>query len=197
MRSDAPVLMPTFRTQTQGELLALVLDLPEREWTISELATLTGAALTSIQSEVARLESAQILVSRKVGRNRLVKANLANPVVAPLTQVALYSFGPRPIIAREFAELGADAVILFGSWPARLAGEPGPIPTDIDVLVVGDSLAREDVYAAAERAEAQLGRPVNPVLRTSKAWRHPEQDPLLDEILRQPFIDVTRQAETL
>ncbi len=197
MRSDAPVLMPTFRTQTQGELLALVLDLPEREWTISELATLTGAALTSIQSEVARLESAEILVSRKVGRNRLVKANLANPVVAPLTQVALYSFGPRPIIAREFAELGADAVILFGSWPARLAGEPGPIPTDIDVLVVGDSLAREDVYAAAERAEAQLGRPVNPVLRTSKNWRHPAQDPLLDEILRQPFIDVTRQAETL
>ena len=191
MRSEAPILMPIFRTQTQGALLALVLDRSEREWTMSELATLTGAALTSMQSEVARLESAQIFVSRKVGRNRLVKANLANPVVKPLTQLALYSFGPRPIIAREFAGLDAKAIILFGSWPARLSGESGPILPDIDVLVVGDSLVKEDVLLAVERAERKLGRPVNPVLRSVKAWSNPHQDSLIKEILARPFVDLS------
>jgi hypothetical protein len=47
------------------------------------------------------------------------------------------------------------------------------------------------VYAAAERAEARLGRPVNPVLRSADAWQDAAADPLLDEIQRRPLVEVT------
>ena len=191
MRSNAPALLPIFRTQTQGEILALVLDQPEREWTVSELATATGAALTSVQSEIARLESGDLLLSRKVGRTRLVRANTKNPITAPLTQVVLLSFGPKIVIAQEFAPLDADRVIIFGSWAARFAGIAGETPEDIDVLIVSDSVKRADVYAAAERAQEKLGRQVNPVIRSAAAWQSPDTDPLLDELLRRPYVDVT------
>ena len=191
MRSNAPALLPIFRTQTQGEILALVLDQPEREWTVSELATATGAALTSVQSEIARLEAGELLISRKVGRTRLVRANTKNPITAPLTQVALLSFGPKVVIAQEFASLPAEHIIIFGSWAARFAGIAGETPEDIDVLVVSDSVKRADVYAAAERAQGKLSRPVNPVIRSAAAWQSPDTDPLLDELLRRPYVDVT------
>ena len=190
MRSNAPALLPIFRTQTQGEILALVLDQPEREWTVSELATATGAALTSVQSEIGRLESGDLLLSRKVGRTRLVRANTKNPITEPLTQVALLSFGPKVVIAQEFASLPAEHIIIFGSWAARFAGIAGETPEDIDVLVVSDSVKRADVYAAAERAQEKLGRPVNPVIRSAAAWQSPDTDPLLDELLRRPYVDV-------
>lgn len=196
MRSNAPALLPIFRTQTQGEILALVLDQPEREWTVSELAAATGAALTSVQSEIARLESGDLLISRKVGRTRLVRANTQNPITAPLTQVVLLSFGPRVVIAHEFAPLSANRIIIFGSWAARLTGIPGQSPEDIDVLVVGDSVKRADVYAAAERAQEKLGRPVNPVIRSKAAWKSPDGDPLLDELLRRPYVDVTGEPDS-
>ncbi len=191
MRSEAPALLPIFRTRAQGEILALVLQDPDQEWTVSDLAHATGVPLTSTQSEIARLESGDLLSSRKVGRTRLVRANTDNPVTAPLTQVVLLTFGPRPVIADAFAHVGAQVVLIFGSWAARLLGEPGPAPADIDVLVVGDGITRARLYAAAERAQARLGRPVNPVLRSTRAWAEPDKDPLIDEILRRPRVDVT------
>jgi DNA-binding transcriptional ArsR family regulator len=191
MRSIAPAVLPIFRTHNQGEILALVLDHPEREWTVSELATATGAALTTIQSEISRLESGDLVTSRKVGRTRLVRANTGNPIIAPLTQIVLLSFGPKVVIAQEFASLEADHIVIFGSWAARISGIAGKTPDDIDVLIVSDSVKRSDAYAAAERAQERLGRPVNPVIRSTAAWQSPSSDPLLDELLRRPYVDVT------
>jgi predicted nucleotidyltransferase len=190
MRSIAPAVLPIFRTQTQGEILALVLEDPEREWTVSELADATGAALTTIQSEIARLELGNLLTSRKVGRTRLVRANTHNPITTPLTQVVLLSFGPKIVIAQEFASLKPLHLIIFGSWAARISGIAGKTPSDIDVLIVSDSVKRPEVYEAAERAQERLGRPVNPVIRSTATWQSPSSDPLLDELLRRPYIEV-------
>lgn len=190
MRSEAPPLLPILRSRTQGEVLAALLVEPDREWTITELAEHLDVPLTTVQSEISRLEVGGLLKSRKVGRSRLVQPNSGNPVVAPLTQLIMLTFGPTAVIAQEFGPLHAEHVLIFGSWAARLTGEEGPPPEDIDVLVIGDDLARTDLYAAAERAEARIGRPVNPVLRTSQAWADPAADPLLDEILRRPRVEV-------
>ena len=191
MRSDAPVLSPVFRSRTQGDLLALVLLHPDDEWTISDLARRLGVPLTTVQSEVARLAAGDLFSTRKVGRARVVRANPQNPSVAPLTQLTLVTFGPHVVVAEEFRGLGADRVVIFGSWAARYSGDEGPTPADIDVLVVGDNLSRAKVYLAAERAEARLGLPVNPVLRSPASWAAPAGDPLLSEITARPFVDVT------
>lgn len=190
MRSEAPPLLPILRSRTQGEVLAALLVEPGREWTITELAEHLVVPLTTVQSEISRLEAGGLLTSRKVGRSRLVQPNSGNPVVAPLTKIIMLTFGPTAVIAQAFGPLNAEHVLIFGSWAARLTGEEGPPPADIDVLVISDDLAREDLYAAAERAEGRIGRPVNPVLRTSQAWANPATDPLLDEILRRPCVEV-------
>lgn len=194
MRSVAPVLAPTFRSRTQGDLLARVLLHPDREWTISDLARELDVPLTTVQTEVARLIGGGILVDRKVGRARVVRANPASPAVGPLTQLTLVTFGPQTVIADEFDDLDAQQVIVFGSWAARYHGQPGPLPADIDVLVIGDQVDREQVYAAAERAESRLGIPVNPVLRSTQAWSNPDGDPLLTEIQARPYVAATSQA---
>lgn len=190
MRSEAPVLAPTYRSRLQGDLLALVLLHPDEEWTISELSGWLSAPLTTVQTEVTRLVAANIFASRRVGRTRLVRANGENPATAPLTQLTLVTFGPQTVIADEFAHLDAERVVVFGSWAARYHGEPGPVPRDLDVLVIGQNIDRSVVYEAAERAEQRLRMPVNPVLRTPDTWNQPDIDPLLSEIVRRPYVDV-------
>lgn len=185
------MLAPTFRSRTQGELLALVLLHPDREWTVSDLARELGIPLTTAQSEVGRLADGGILATRKVGRARVVRANVDSPAVAALTQLTLVTFGPQVVVSEEFAGLGAERVVVFGSWAARFHGEAGPLPGDIDVLVVGDGIDRAELYAAAERAEARLGMPVNPALRPAGAWESPDGDALLVEVQARPYVDVT------
>jgi predicted nucleotidyltransferase len=195
MRSGAPVLAPTFRSRTQGDLLALTLLHPDQEWTVSDLARLLGVPLTTAQSEVGRLADGGVLATRKVGRSRVVRANLSSPSVAPLTQLTLVTFGPQTVVAEEFAGLGAERVVVFGSWAARYHGETGDLPADIDVLVVGDGIDRADLYRAAERAEARLRMPVNPVMRPAGSWDEPGKDALLVQIKSRPYVNATGHSD--
>lgn len=178
--------MPVFRSRVQGEVLAETLLRPTEGITITDLARRVGAPLSTVHDEVSRLVTAGILAERAVGRSRVIRSNTAHPAVAPLAEVVALTFGPPVVVADEFASLpGVERVMLFGSWAARLHGEPGPPPNDVDVLVVGTP-SRDEVYAAADRAERRLLRAVNPVLRRSQRG----DDPLVREILAGPHLVV-------
>jgi predicted nucleotidyltransferase len=173
MRSEAPPLLPIFRSRHQAELLTLLVLHPDREYTLTDLAAWLGVPLSTLQREVNRLAAARLISERRVGQARLLSANADSRYHPALTELLTMAFGPHTVVAEEFADLpGAEAVAVFGSWAARYRGEPGPPPNDVDVLVLGEP-DRTEVYAAADRARDRLRLDVNPVLRSVKAWRQP------------------------
>ena len=189
MRSEAPALLPVFRSQLQADILAALLLNPEREYSLTDLARRFDAPLSTVYGEVKRLTDAGLLRRRNVGRSAMVRANASNRLVAPLTELLFLSWGPLQVVADEFSELaGAERVLIFGSWAARYLQWPGPSPHDLDVLVIGHP-ARGDVYDAADRAQQRLGMPVNPVIRPADAWRE-AADPLVKQIQSAPFVAV-------
>jgi len=190
MRSIAPALLPIFRSRLQADILAALLLNQDQEVSLTDLARRLDAPLSTVHGEVRRLTDAELLRRREVGRSALVRANSDNRLIGPLTELLFLSWGPRQVIAEEFAHLdGATRVLIFGSWAARfLQLEQGPPPHDLDVLVVGRP-QRGEVYDAADRAQRRLTMPVNPVLRTEAAW-HGAQDPLVRQIQSGPFVVV-------
>lgn len=180
MRSEGPALLPVFRSQHQAELLMWLMLHPDQEFGVSDLAARLGVPLSTLHREVVRLDASGLITSRTLGRNRLLRANTTHPAAAALTQLLEVTFGPKVVVAEEFAIPGAEQVLIFGSWAARYAGQSGPPPHDIDVLVVG-RVDRADLYDAADRAHARLGIEVNPVVRTVKQWNDPS-DALVAQI---------------
>lgn len=170
MRNAAPALLPIFRSERQAALLAALYLHPAQEFTLSELARSLEMSVGTVHAEVERLTAAGLLLDRRVGRNRLVRANTDSRASRALTELLTISFGPRTIIAEELAGLdGVDRVVVYGSWARRYRGEAGNEPADVDVMVIG-SPDRDQVYDAAERAERRLGIPVNPTIRSAAAW---------------------------
>jgi len=109
-----------------------------------------------------------------------------------LTELLLRSFGPRQVIAEEFAGLAqVDAAYLFGSWAARYSGQRGRAPADIDVLVIGQP-DRDEVDEAAQRAGSRLAREVNVTIRSAEWW-HEGADSFHNEVNRRPIITVVDQ----
>jgi predicted nucleotidyltransferase len=162
---------------------------PGRERPAGEIAAAIGAPLSTVSAELDRLVRAGVLSERRLGRARLITANPDAPTLGPLTEIVLQIFGPRFVIEDEFSDLrGAEEIWIFGSWAARYAGEPGPPPTDIDVLVVGHP-DRAAMYEAAERAEGRLGKPVNTTVRSARAWRH-EPDIFVEQLREGPLMAV-------
>ena len=186
MRTSAPPLLAIFRSQLQGELLALVL-LGSTAHTIADLARMLDTPLSTVHREVRRLEHAGIFHTEQMGRGRLVSPLHTNPAVRPLLELVAITFGPRHVIENEFAELaGISGLYIFGSWAARHFGVEGNTPSDVDLLVVGNP-DRDDVFAAADRAQVHLQREINATIVSSQRWTDSEE-PFLRTIKSQPLL---------
>lgn len=184
-------MLPIFRSQAQAELLTWLYLHPDEKFGLTDLARRVGVSVPTIHREADRLTEARLVVETMLGRNRLLAANLDHPAAEALTRLLEVTFGPRQVIAEEFAGVpGADRVLVFGSWAARYSGITGHSPNDVDVLVVGDDVDRADLYAAADRAQARLGLPVNPVTRTHRQWVD-ASDRLSAQLHTQPTLEVT------
>lgn len=189
MPAKAPPLLPVFRSRLQGEILALTLPDPDREWTVDELAERTNEPYQTVATEVRRLQQGDLLTADTVGRTKLLKANRESPYLRPLSQLATMAFGPPTVIAEEFAPVdGIEAIFVYGSWAARYEGEAGPSPQDIDVLVLGRP-DRDDVFDAAQRAQSRLGREVNVTQRTRRQWET-TTDGFTEQVRSSPMVEV-------
>lgn len=192
MRSKAPALLPMFRSQHQAELLLVLLLHPDDEFGLTELAKTIGVPLSTLQTEVNRLETAGLVTSHHLGRTRLIRCNPAHPATPSLSKLLEVTLGPKVVVGECFDIPSAELVIIFGSWAARYAGRGGPPPRDVDVLVVGD-VDRSILYAAADKAQSRLGMDVNPVLRSLDQWTD-RSDALVQQIKAGPYLTVVDRA---
>lgn len=170
MRTPSPQLLPLFRSEGQGRLLARVYLDRDRPAPLAQLARELGLDDGGVTREADRLERAGLVRSERVGRSRILHPNERSPYYPDLYGLLLKAFGPGALVGPAFRDVaGIDEAFLFGSWAARYAGEPGHDPADIDVLLVG-APDRPSVYRIAGELESMLGREVNPVIVSRDRW---------------------------
>jgi DNA-binding transcriptional ArsR family regulator len=187
MRTAAPLLAPIFRSDGQARLLSTLL-LTGEELSLTDLARRAAVAYPSAHREVARLLDAGILSERQVGRTRLIRANEESPLVDPLREILTIATGPVVILAEELARIdGIASAFLYGSFAARMLGDAGPAPHDIDVMVLGQPDV-DEVYEACARIEAAVHRPVNPTVLTREEFAAPSA--FLDNVRSGPAVAV-------
>ncbi|MGK3208174.1 ArsR family transcriptional regulator [Amycolatopsis sp. MEPSY49] len=191
----SPSLLPLLRSRTQGELLALVLLHPDREYSITELADASGVTPTAALREVGRLVDGGILEDRRVGRSRLVKARTDTPIYRPLSDLMAVTFGPMPLLTEALSGLaGVTEAYIYGSWAARYSGEPGPPPGDVDVLVVG-SPDPDELFDVAEGVSRRLGREVNVHRISPQSWAADTTDPFVTSVRDRPLTRLNLDQE--
>jgi DNA-binding transcriptional ArsR family regulator len=197
MKVSGPPLLPILRSENQARLLTAILLSPEREFTLSELAKEVGVSLSTVTREIQRASEAGVVFTRRVGRAKLVSADTDSVLSEPLTRLLLLSFGPVVVVAEELAGIdGIEAAYIFGSWAARYLGQSGPSPQDLDVLIIG-SPDRDVVYAAADRIERRVGRPVQVTFRSLIRWNEPGEDSFLTGVRKRPLVPVvTSETES-
>ncbi|MGG7507071.1 ArsR family transcriptional regulator [Plantibacter sp. YIM 135249] len=187
MKASVPMISPLLRSDTQGHLLAQLLLTPERNRTLTELAAAVGTTMPTVHREVERLIESGFATERRSGRNRYISANTEHPLYTPVRQIIEYAYGPRAVLPPLLAPIaGVDEAYVYGSWAARLSGEPGPDPADIDVLVIGRP-DRSAIYDAAAEASERLSRDVN-IRSVSRAGWDSEADAFIRTLKSRPLV---------
>lgn len=132
---------------------------------------------------------AGILSERQAGRTRLIRADNDSPLVRPLREILTVAAGPVVILAEELARIdGIESAFLYGSFAARMLGDAGPAPHDIDVMVLGGPDV-DAVYEACSRTEAAVHRPVNPTILTPEEFA--ATSAFLDNVRSGPAVAVS------
>lgn len=185
MRTAAPQLLPLFRSDGQGRLLARVyLHEPA---SLAEHARELGLDDGGITREADRLERAGLVRSERVGRNRVLHPDVESPYYRNLYGLLLTAFGPATLVGPALAGVeGIERAFLFGSWAARYVGESGPDPADIDVIALGTPGQLEVARAERELAE-KLGREVNVTVVSEEDWEAAASG-FLQEVREHPLV---------
>jgi DNA-binding transcriptional ArsR family regulator len=187
-RQPTPALLPILRSQQQGEILALLLGDPDLELSLTEIAARTSTPHASVHREIERAQRAGLVVTRKVGNTRLVRANTDSPYYAGLADVLTRAFGVPAVLTAALQPVGGiAAAYIYGSWAAQHEGQAGRRPVgDIDVLVLGEP-DRDQLYAALSNAEERLGRPVQATIRGAN-WLETGSGAFHDTVTSRPLL---------
>ncbi len=189
MKRASPTLLPLLRSRSQGDILATIMLDPENERSLSEIAEETGVSAATVLREVARLEEGGLVTTKRRGNIRLVSAVTDSVVYRPLADLLAVTFGPVVVLRQVLAGIpGIERALIYGSWAARYAQRSGPVPNDIDLLVIGNA-DRHSLADALAEAEVVLRREVNVRRVTADAWAK-DDGSFKKTVLTRPLVDV-------
>ena len=151
--------------RVQQRVLAVLFGHPGRSFHLREVVALAGSGSGAVQRELARLAGAGLVTVTPVGRQRHYQANPAAPVYDELRGLVLKTVGLADVLRDALAPHApaVRAAFVFGS----VARREDTARSDVDVLVVSDTLGTPDLYEAFAGAEARLGRRVSPLVYSS------------------------------
>ncbi len=175
-------------TATQPNVLSLLYGHPDRSFYTKEILHLTGMGVATIKRELDRMLEAGILSFTKIGNQHHYQANPECPIYEELLSIVSKTFGISEVIREVLLPVDSslDMAFVYGS----IAKNNETATSDVDLLVVSESLAYADLMAVLINAEKSLGRPVNPSIYTIEQIRRKlkNNNAFISRIMEQPKI---------
>ena len=152
----------------QQRVLGLLFGHPERSFYISELIQLVGAGSGAVQREIARLEQSGLVTMHRSGAQKHYRANRNSPLFAELRSIARKTVGlAEPLrAALEPLKPQIAASFVYGS----VAKRRDTAASDIDLMVLSDTLTYAEVFKVLNPLSTSLGRNVNPSVYSRSEW---------------------------
>ena len=184
-------------TRTRQRVLRVLFGQPERSFYASELIRDAGTGSGAAQRELARLEESGLIVARRIGHQKHYQANAASPLFSELRSIVLKTVGLAEPLRAVLKPLSAQirAAFVYGSV-ARATDQSG---SDIDLMIISDSLTYGEVFGAFERVARTLGRRVNPTVYSAAEFskRARDENAFVTRVLEQPKLWVIGSQDDL
>jgi len=173
--------------RTRQQVLAATLLQPDRWWYLSELAQFLQVTPSTLQREVLHLSQTGILEQRADGNRTYYRCNQQSPLVPDLQNLLVKTVGVIGLLKQSLKAFSKqiEVAFVFGSF----AQSRELATSDIDLMVVG-SVGLAQLSPMLGKLEAQVGRPINPVILTPTEAREKLET-------NHPFLDSVRNASKI
>ena len=173
---------------TQQRVLGLLFGQPDRSFFTTEIMSLVGAGRGAVQRELLRLQTSGIVTVKKIGNQKHYQASRESPIYEELCSIIRKTVGLQEPLrsAIENIQDRLQLAILYGS---TVKGTD-TAKSDIDVLIVSDSLTLEETINLFSPVESFLDRRISCTIYTSHefAERRRKENPFITRVIEGPHV---------
>jgi predicted nucleotidyltransferase len=184
-------------SKTQKNVLALLYGQPEQSFYTNEIIKKSGGGSGAVQRELSRLIRSGLATVTRIGSQNHYRANADAPIYEELCKIIRKTVGLVEPIRQALKPLSdhIDFAFVFGS----VAKKKDSAFSDIDLLIVSESLTYADVYPALEEVSHQFGRDIQPTIYSpSELKKRIKSDSVfIRRVLEQPKLWVIGQESEL
>jgi predicted nucleotidyltransferase len=177
--------------------MSVLLLRPDERFHLRQIVRLTGSGVGAVQRELKALESAGLVRREPSGRQVYFQAVRESPIFQEVQGLILKTSGVADVLraALRGARDEIRAAAVFGS----LARRDMTRESDVDLLLVSDTLSMRDLGPALREASARLGREINVNLYRPDEWATRARDghPMVKSILTHPRLNVIGGVDEL
>ena len=185
-KNNSKRLADALFTKVQQRVLGVLFGNPGRSFYANEIISLAESGTGAVQRELTRLAGAGLLKVTRSGNQKHYQANEQSCVFGELRGIVMKTSGLADVIRSgldKFAE-NIKKSFVFGS----VAKGEDSATSDIDLLVISDSLTYADVFSALDEAGKRLGRTINPTVYSTKEYddRLRKENAFVRRVMEQP-----------
>lgn len=171
---------------TRQRVLGLLFSKPDKRFYTNEILRWAGMGRGTVMRELERLTLSGILQMSREGNLCYYQANQASPVFPELLGLVRKTFGIADVI--RAALMPVEDEVHFAFVYGSLAKSSDTASSDIDLMLVSDSLAYADVMDVLHPLEKALTRPVHPTLYSTDEFRNKlsSGSSFVQRVLEQP-----------
>lgn len=174
----------------QQRVLGLLFGQPGRRFQSAELITLADGGTGAVHRQLQRLAESGLVSVTRIGNQKHYQANPSSPIFPELHGLIVKTVGIVDPLKKALEPLADQirAAFVYGS----VAKGTDTAKSDVDLMVISDSLHYPDLYEALQPAEVELARPINPtVLTLASLQKQREQvDSFVARLLQQPRLAI-------
>jgi predicted nucleotidyltransferase len=183
---DGRGLADALFSPVQQRVLGLLYGQPERRFQSAELIRLAGSGTGAAHRLLTRLADSGLVTVTRSGNQKHYQANRKSPIFTELHRLVVKTVGVVGPLRRALAPFAKRiaAAFVYGS----IAKRTDTTKSDIDVMVISDSVSYADLFRALETTERVLARPVSPNVMTRAEWRakRDQRGSFASRVARQP-----------
>ncbi len=173
-------------SKVQQRVLGVLFGNPGRSFFAKQIIRLAESGTGAVQRELTSLSGSGLVTVKELGKQKHYQANPDSPLFEELCRLALKTFGLADVLREALEPMAPEIRVAFvyGS----IAKGTNTASSDVDVLVISETIAHADLVAALEGASKRLGRKLAPTVYSSKEFktRLSQGNVFVKSILAQP-----------
>lgn len=173
-------------SKAQQQVLGLLYGRADSDFYTNEIIRITNVGTGAVQRELAKLTQAGILTVKSIGNQKRYQANHQHPLFSELRSITLKTFGLADVLREAIMPLREkiDIAFIYGS----IAKQTDHAQSDIDLMIISESLSYAEAFTLLEPTETQLGRKINPTFCTPTEWTRKKSanNNFITQLITQP-----------